>query len=75
MALHPASSDFALEQLADRDLEIMRLLAQGRSLVQIADALGLGYKTIANTCSQIKGKLGVARTADLVRLAIQAGLG
>ena len=75
MTLQAASSDFDLGRLADRDLEIMRLLAQGRSLAQIADALGLGYKTIANTCTQIKAKLGVARTADLVRLAVQAGLG
>jgi DNA-binding NarL/FixJ family response regulator len=74
LTLHPASPDLALERLADRDLEIMRLLAQGRSLAQIAQALGLGYKTIANTCTLIKTKLGVARTADLVRLAVQAGL-
>lgn len=75
LTLQASSSDLALERLADRDLEIMRLLAQGRSLAQIASALGLGYKTIANTCTQIKAKLGVARTADLVRLALQAGLG
>ena len=64
----------SLEQLTPRDLEIMRLLARGRSLSEIADALGLGYKTIANTCTQIKTKLGVNRTADLVRLAIEAGI-
>jgi DNA-binding CsgD family transcriptional regulator len=43
-------------------------------LSEIADALGLGYKTIANTCTQIKAKLGVNRTADLVRLALEAGI-
>lgn len=63
-----------LEQLSPRHLEIIRLLARGRSLSEIADALGLGYKTIANTCSQIKAKLGVNRTADLVRLALEAGI-
>jgi DNA-binding CsgD family transcriptional regulator len=61
-------------ELTPRDLEIMRLLARGRSLSEIADALGLGYKTIANTCTQIKTKLGVNRRADLVRLAIEAGI-
>jgi two-component system invasion response regulator UvrY len=75
MTLQADPSHLAIERLADRDLEIMRLLAQGRSLAEIATALGLGYKTIANTCTQIKTKLGVARTADLVRLAVQAGLG
>ena len=52
----------------------MRLLAGGGSLAEIADALGVGYKTVANACSQIKSKLGVARTADLVRLAIETGV-
>jgi DNA-binding CsgD family transcriptional regulator len=61
-------------ELTPRDLEIMRLLARARSLSEVADALGLGYKTIAKTCTQIKTKLGVNRTADLVRLAIEAGI-
>lgn len=67
----PASS---LAQLAPRELEILRQLAAGKSLSEIADALGLGYKTIANNCSLIKTKLGVTRTADLLRLALEAGM-
>lgn len=67
----PAAS---LAQLAPRDLEILRHLAAGRSLSEIAEALGLGYKTIANNCSLIKTKLGVTKTADLLRLALEAGV-
>jgi DNA-binding NarL/FixJ family response regulator len=63
-----------LQDLSSRDLEILRLLASGRSLPQIADTLGIGYKTAANNCSQIKGKLGASGTADLIRIAIRAGL-
>ena len=63
-----------LNALSPRELEIMRLLAAGASLAEIADALGASYKTIANTCTLIKSKLGVARTADLVRLAIETGV-
>lgn len=74
LAVSPSSGFQSLDQLTSRDLEIMRLLARGRSLSEIADALGLGYKTIANTCTQIKTKLGVNRTADLVRFALEAGL-
>jgi len=37
--------------------------------------VGVGYKTVANNCVQIKSKLGVSRTADLVRLAIETGVG
>ena len=50
-----------LQDLTERDLEIMRLLAEGRSLAEIAEALGIGYKTVANACSTIKAKLGVPR--------------
>ena len=63
-----------LEGLSSRDLEILRLLARGRTLTQIADALGIGYKTAANNCSQIKTKLRTGSTADLIRLAVQHGL-
>ena len=64
----------SLGQLSSRDLELLRLLGAGRSLSEIADALGLSYKTIANTFSTMKTKLGVTRTADLVRVALQIKL-
>jgi len=74
MAVQVAGAGQPLDRLTARDLEIMRLLADGRSLAEIADALGIGYKTVANTLSQIKAKLGVSRTADLVRVAIESGV-
>ncbi len=63
-----------LQGLTERELEILRLLGEGRSLGKIADALGLAYKTVANACTGVKAKLGVARTADLVRLSIEMGV-
>ena len=74
MALQPAPGGDLMKQLTERDLEILRLLGEGRSLAEIAEALGVGYKTVANTSSQIKGKLGVTRTADLIRLSIEMGV-
>jgi two-component system invasion response regulator UvrY len=65
------SPSHPLSDLSRRDLEILRLLGEGRSLQQIADALGLSYKTIANNSAQIKAKLGVQRTAELIRIAVQ----
>ena len=62
------------QQLSERDLEILRLLGEGRSFTEIADVLGLGYKTIANTATQIKAKLGVTRTADLIRLSVEMAI-
>jgi two-component system, NarL family, invasion response regulator UvrY len=67
-SLHP------LNDLSRRDLEILRLLAKGSSLAEIASTVGVSYKTVANHCSQIKAKLGVARTADLIRIAISCGI-
>jgi two-component system invasion response regulator UvrY len=63
-----------LRPLTQRDLEILRLLAAGNSLAQIGEALGIAYKTVANTLSRIKEKLGVTHTADLIRIAIGRGL-
>jgi len=66
--LHP------LDDLSSRDLEMLRLLARGRTLPQIADTLGIAYKTAANSSSRIKTKLGASGTADLIRIAIRSGL-
>jgi DNA-binding NarL/FixJ family response regulator len=70
----PGAGGQTLDNLTARELEIMRLLAKGASLAEIAAAVGVGYKTVANNCVQIKSKLGVSRTADLVRLAIETGV-
>jgi len=63
-----------LDDLSARELEILRLLTEGRTLPQIADTVGISYKTAANKCSQIKAKLGADTTAELIRIAIQSGL-
>jgi DNA-binding NarL/FixJ family response regulator len=73
MALQTGTAADPANLLTERDLEIVRLLGAGRSLTEIAAALGLGYKTVANTCTQIKAKLGVGRTADLIRLGAAVG--
>jgi DNA-binding NarL/FixJ family response regulator len=68
------ASPHPLKDLSLRDLEILRQLAQGRTLSQIAEAVGVGYKTAANNCTRIKARLGAATTADVIRIAIRAGL-
>jgi two-component system, NarL family, invasion response regulator UvrY len=59
-----------MERLSPREADIMRLLGEGRSLTEIAAVLGVTYKTVANTCSGIKAKLGVTRTGELIRMAM-----
>ncbi|WP_040846029.1 response regulator, partial [Nitrospirillum viridazoti] len=74
LAVHGMPAGHPAQRLTERDLEILRLLGEGRALAEIASELGVGYKTIANTCTAIKAKLGVARTADLIRLSIEMGV-
>lgn len=74
IVLQSSEATGSLGRLSGRDIEIMRLLASGRSLSEIAEGLGLGYKTVANALTAIKGRLGVSRTTDLVRLAIELGV-
>ena len=59
------------QPLSARELDILRLLAQGNTLSEIAAQLGVSYKTIANSCTGIKGKLMVERAGDLIRVAIE----
>jgi two-component system, NarL family, invasion response regulator UvrY len=73
-ALALGESGETLDALNPRELEILRLLAGGSSLAEIGAALGIGRKTVANTLTIVKSKLGVTRTADLVRLAIDTGI-
>jgi two-component system, NarL family, invasion response regulator UvrY len=60
-----------LDQLTAREIDILRLLGEGKSYTQIAAALGVSYKTIANSSSVIREKLGVETTAELIRLSIE----
>jgi two-component system invasion response regulator UvrY len=59
------------ETLSARELDVMRLLAQGRGLSDISVMLGLSYKTVANACTALKQKLSVERTAELIRIAVE----
>ena len=52
----------------------MRLLSTGKSLSEIAWLVHSSYKTIANTSSIMRQKLGVRTSAELVRLAIENSL-
>jgi two-component system, NarL family, invasion response regulator UvrY len=67
---HIRAGDNPLRSLTRRELDILRLFGAGESLAEIADALQLSYRTVANGVSQIKRKLNVATNARLLRLAI-----
>ncbi len=59
--------------LTEREREILRLLAQGKSNPRIADELYLSPKTVANHLSNVFGKLQVADRAEAIIRARDAG--
>ena len=60
-----------VERLSDRELEIFRLLGQGRTPSQIAEDLRLSLKTVQAYCARAKEKFGVTSLTELLRAAIR----
>jgi DNA-binding CsgD family transcriptional regulator len=65
---------FPHEALSDRELEVMKLLAAGDSLVQIAAALHLSASTVTTYRARILEKTGLKGNTALSRYAIEHGL-
>ena len=61
-------------QMTARELEILRLLGRGDKIVEVANALDISYKTVANTTSLLKQKLSAKNHSDLIRIAVKMGL-
>jgi DNA-binding NarL/FixJ family response regulator len=70
----PGFAQNPLSKLTSREMEILRLLSSGKSLSEIAWLVHSSYKTVANTSSIMRQKLGVRTSAELVRLAIESGV-
>jgi two-component system invasion response regulator UvrY len=75
MASEPASPDTPLhEKLSDREFQIMRLIASGKSLKEIGEALCISGKTVSSYRSRILEKMGMKTNADLIGYALKNGL-
>jgi DNA-binding NarL/FixJ family response regulator len=60
--------------LTPRELEVLRMIVDGKSNKEIAAELNLSANTIAVHRANIMGALGIHKTAELVTYAIRAGL-
>jgi two-component system invasion response regulator UvrY len=60
-----------LDALSGREIEILRNLANGKDMTEIAHILKVSYKTVANNCILLKRKLGARSKADLLRIAVE----
>lgn len=63
-----------MEKLADRELEVLRLIASGKTLVQVADALNIAVQTVSTYRARILEKLQLESTAEMIRFGIEHGL-
>jgi DNA-binding NarL/FixJ family response regulator len=67
----PAASPGGI--LTSREIEIIKLIAEGKSSKEIAAVLFLSFRTIQNHRSKIMRKLNLKKNIDLVKYAIQMG--
>jgi DNA-binding NarL/FixJ family response regulator len=64
----------ALEGLSPRELQVLRLVAEGKTSKEIAVLLDLGLQTVRSYRKTMMKKLGVSNVAGLTQLALSAGL-
>ena len=63
-----------LKDLTPREFEVFRLLADGKSVNEIAGILNISPKTVGHHMTHIKEKLGISNIAELTHLAIRLGI-
>ncbi|MBS1855900.1 MAG: response regulator transcription factor [Acidobacteria bacterium] len=61
-------------QLTARQREVLQLIAEGRTMKEVAAILGISPRTAESHKYEIMQALGAASTADLVKYAVRAGL-
>ncbi len=60
-----------IDNLTDREFEILRMIGQGLTVAEIADKLGRSAKTVEAHRANLREKLGLKRAAELARFATQ----
>ena len=73
-ATQPAATVPGLDKLSPRERELVTLVAQGCTDVQIAAQLYITLRTVTSHLDRIRDKTGCRRRADLTRLALSASL-
>lgn len=61
--------------LTPREVDVVRLLVEGKTIDQVAASLGISNKTVSNNLSQIRQKVGVQTDFELAFWAWSQGLG
>ncbi len=61
-------------RLSDREYDVMRGIASGKTVTQIADQISLSVKTISTYRTRLLEKMNMSTNAEIIRYAIQNGL-
>ncbi|BFU91299.1 MAG: Response regulator, LuxR family [Nitrospira sp.] len=72
--LHPRTEGPLHNQLSDREFEVMRFLASGKTVSEIDETLHLGVTTVSTYRARILEKLQLKNNAELMHYAIQQGI-
>ena len=62
------------ERLSDREFQVVRMIASGKTVTEIADALALSVKTISTNRRRALTKMGMKTNAEITYYAIKHGL-
>ncbi len=74
MAAEPPQSERSPDDLSEREIEVLRMIALGYTNAEIAERLYLSIRTVESHRSHIQQKLRRSSRADLVRYALDHGL-
>jgi DNA-binding NarL/FixJ family response regulator len=74
LATRDGTTQLLHEGLSDRELQVLRMLAVGKSVKEIGADLALSEKTISTYRTRIIGKMNMRSNAELMRYALRAGL-
>jgi two-component system, NarL family, invasion response regulator UvrY len=60
--------------LSDREYEVLRMIASGKSVSEIGEELSLSVKTISTYRARILAKMNMTKTADIIHYGIRHGI-
>src|SRR5438876_7328995 len=72
--MEPGGDKMPHETLSNREYEVLRLIASGKTVTQIADQVNLSVKTISTYRTRVLEKMRMQSSAELTRYAIKNGL-
>ena len=69
----PEAPSFTPARLSDREVQVLRMIAEGHAMREVATALKVSARTLETYRARAMGKLGFKTRAEIVRYALQRG--